>query len=266
MGNETDGSRLAEIWRLRHFWLALAQQDIKDRYRRSVVGIAWSLIKPAVTTLIIAGVFTSVFDVAWDTFAPFLFFGLITWQFLTESILQGCNAFRQANTFIRVRPIPLAIFPLRVVLSAGIHWLIGLSAAIATILAFHGTANPMALFMLFSALILLGITAWSLACICATLCVRYSDTQQVAEISLQVLFYATPVIYLPESLQQAGWLHVVVSCNPFTAFLEMVRRPILQGECPSVSAMTIALAFTAVVASLAWTLLNRVEKRLPLWL
>ncbi|MSQ96807.1 MAG: ABC transporter permease [Gemmataceae bacterium] len=257
---------LREVWQLRHFWLALAKHDIKDRYRRSVLGIGWSLIKPAVMTLILTVVFTSVFDVSVREYAIFLFLGILTWQFLTESILQGCNSFRLGNTYLRVRPIPLAIFPLRVVLSAGIHGLIGLAAAVLAIWYLHGTADFLVVLALLPALAILAITAWSLACICAILNTRYSDTQQIAEISLQALFYATPVIYMPESLHKTGWLHTLVECNPFASFLELVRRPLLHEEMPGATSILIALAFVSVAAAIALVALHRVEKRLVLWL
>ncbi len=255
-----------EIWQLRHFWLALAQYDVKDRYRRSVLGIAWSLIKPAVMTLILTVVFTSVFDIAVREYAPYLFLGLLTWQFLTESILQGCNAFRLGNTYLRVRPVPLAIFPLRVVLSAGVHGLIGLAAGIAAIGWIQGTVNPVSLVALLPGLGILALTAWALACIGAILNTRFADTQQIAEISLQALFYATPVIYMPDSLHKTGWLHLFVRCNPFASFLDLVRRPLLHGELPALSSILIALAFAGLTTAIAVVILQRVEKRLVLWL
>jgi len=257
---------LREIWSLRHFWLTLAKHDLKDRYRRSVLGIGWSLIKPAVMTLILTVVFTSVFDVPARDYAPFVFVGIIFWQFFTEAILQGCNAFRLGSTYLRVRPIPLAIFPLRVVLSAGIHASVGLAAAVVAIACLQGTVHPATVIALLPAAAVLALTAWSLACLCAILHTRYSDTQQVAEISLQVLFYATPVIYMPESIHRSGWLNFLIACNPFAAFLELVRQPLLHGELPSASAALTAAGFAAGLAAIAWLALARVEKRLVLWL
>ncbi|MBI1831512.1 MAG: ABC transporter permease [Planctomycetes bacterium] len=257
---------LREIWTLRHFWLALAKHDLKDRYRRSFLGIGWSLIKPAGMTLILTLVFANVFQVPAAEYAPFLFVGLVAWQFLNESIVQGCNAFRLANTYLRVRPVPIAIFPLRVVLSAGVHALIGLGAAIGVIAALHGFGSLGVLWTLAPALAILAVTAWGLACLCGILNTVFSDTQQVAEIALQALFYATPVIYLPESLHPSGWLATLVGCNPFAAYLELIRQPLLHGEFASVHAFLIALAFMAVTSAAAWCAIRTVEGRLVLWL
>jgi lipopolysaccharide transport system permease protein len=258
--------RLREIWSLRHFWLALAKHDLKDRYRHSFLGIAWSLIKPAGMTLILTLVFTSVFNIPIQEYAPFLFLGLITWQFLQESVIQGCNAFRLGNTYLRVRPVPIAIFPLRIVLSAGFHALIGLGAALVAVACLKGFADPFSLLALAPALIILAITAWSLACICGILHTLYSDTQQMAEITLQALFYATPVIYLPESLYPSGWLHTLVQCNPFASHLELVRRPLLYGDLPGGHAVAMSLTFMGVAGVIAWCSVCRVERRMVLWL
>jgi lipopolysaccharide transport system permease protein len=251
---------------LRYFCLTLAKHDLKDRYRRSILGIAWSLIKPAGMTTILSLVFTNVFHVAVEEYAPFLFLGIITWQFLNESVVQGCNSFRLGSTYLRVRPVPIAIFPLRIVLSAGVHALIGLCAATLAIWYLKGIDNGFVLLSLVPTLLILTITAWSLACICGILFTLFSDTQQIAEITLQALFYATPVIYLPESLHPSGWLHRLVELNPFASFLELIRRPLLHGELPSVHAYLIALSFMSVASCIAWLSLRSVEKRIVLWL
>jgi lipopolysaccharide transport system permease protein len=257
---------LRDVWMLRYFWLALARHDLKDRYRRSILGIGWSLIKPAGMTLILTLVFSNVFHMAVEEYAPFLFLGIITWQFLNESVAQGCNSFRLGSTYLRVRPVPIAIFPLRIVLSAGIHALIGLGAAILLVWYLKGIDKPFALLALLPALVVLAVTAWALACICGILHTIFSDTQQISEITLQALFYATPVIYLPESLHPTGWLHRLIACNPFAALLELVRQPLLHGELPSGHAIAIALMFMCVVGCLAWFCLCRVQRRMVLWL
>jgi lipopolysaccharide transport system permease protein len=256
---------LRGIWALRYFCLALVKHDLKDRYRRSILGIAWSLIKPTGMTLVLTLVFTNVFQIDVREYAPFLFVGLIVWQFFTESMLQGCNSFHLGGTYLRVRPVPIAIFPLRVVLNAGTHALIGLMAAILIVLGLQGIAHPWALLSLIPALIL-AVTAWSLAAICGILFTIFSDAQQIAEISLQALFYATPVIYTEETLHKTGWLAWLVTCNPFASMLDLIRQPLLHGQPPSPTCILIALTFMSASACVAWWSLRRIEKNLVLWL
>jgi lipopolysaccharide transport system permease protein len=160
--------------------------------------------------------------------------------------------------------MPIAIFPLRLVLSAGIHALIGLVTAVLVVWFCKGIDDPIVLLSLMPALAIFGITAWSLACICGILHTAFSDTQQIAEITLQALFYATPVIYLPESLHQSSWLHLLVECNPFASLLELMRRPLLHGELPSLHAVLVSLAFMSVTSCIAWISLRQVESRMVL--
>lgn len=257
---------LQGIWTLRYFCLALAKHDLKDRYRRSILGIAWSLIKPTGMTLVLTLVFTNVFEISMREYAPFLFVGLIVWQFFTEAMLQGCNSFHLGGTYLRVRPVPIAIFPLRVVLSAGTHALIGLLAATLIVWWLQGIAQPWALLSLVPGIVILAVTAWSLACICGILFTIFSDAQQIAEISLQALFYATPVIYTPQALHKTGWLAWLVECNPFASLLDLIRRPLLHGELPSAACVLIALAFMSASVCVAWWSLRRIERNLVLWL
>lgn len=257
---------LRGIWSLRYFCLALARHDLSERYRRSILGIAWSLIKPAGMTVVLTLVFTNVFQISVREYAPYLFVGLIVWQFFTESVLQGCNAFLLGGTYLRVRRLPIAVFPLRVVLSAGTHGLIGLAAATLIVWQMHGLDEPAALFALLPGILILAVTAWSLASICGILFTLFSDTQQIAEISLQALFYATPVIYLPRTLHRAGALAWLVECNPFASLLELIRRPLLHGECPSAECYLIALGFMCGCCLAACWSLRRIERNLMLWL
>lgn len=257
---------IRETWRLRHFWFELARHDIKERYRRSLLGIAWSLIKPGAMTFILTMIFSNVFAISVQEYAPYLFLGLVTWQFFAESILQGCTSFGLGRTYLRVRKIPLAIFPLRVVLSAGIHALIALTSAIAALGLIRGHLDLLPLLALAPALLIMVMAAWSLACLGALLHAVYSDTRQVAEIALQVLFYATPVIYIPASLTSTGWLRLLVECNPFSAFLELIRMPLLHGAWPTPHAILTAAVFATAISMIAWLALYRAERRLVLWL
>src|SRR5436309_97271 len=114
------------VFKLRHFWFSLVRNDIQNRYRRSFLGIAWSLARPLGMTIVLSIVFKGMpLDpnqyVTLDMLTPFIFLGITLWQFLVESMSAGCNAFRGGAPFIRQQPIPLAIFPLRTVLASAIH-------------------------------------------------------------------------------------------------------------------------------------------------
>src|SRR5271155_3367134 len=103
------------IYALRFFWLTLVYNDFRNRYRRSFLGVAWSLARPLGMTLVLYVVFSKNEDFSANSasYAPYLFTGIAIWQFLTESILLGCTCFAEGASYLRQQPVPVLIFPMR---------------------------------------------------------------------------------------------------------------------------------------------------------
>jgi ABC-type polysaccharide/polyol phosphate export permease len=256
---------IAELWRLRHFWMALVRNDLRNRYRRSFLGLGWSLLQPVAMTAVLCTVFAGVFDLTLSEYAPYLLSGLTFWNFVSASAITGCQSFFQGESYIRQHRAPLAIYPLRTTLGAGYHFLVGMSVVLVAAGIFAGFQNPMALLSLVPSLILIFIFAWSLAVCTATLNVLFHDTQHLLEIVLQILFYMTPIIYKPEILIQRnlGW---AVQFNPFAVLLELIRAPILSGTPPSIGTAWAGLVIAGVVVCTAAVLLRWCERRLVFYL
>src|SRR5260221_10868882 len=106
----------AAIWNCRYFWMSLVRMDLRTRYRRSVLGMGWSLLNPIAMTAILCTVFSTLFNQSVRDYAPFLFAGLATWNYLMTATLQGCQCFFQGESYIRQHPAPLAVYPLRTAL------------------------------------------------------------------------------------------------------------------------------------------------------
>jgi lipopolysaccharide transport system permease protein len=250
-----------EIWRLRHFWIALVRNDLRNRYRRSVLGLGWSLLQPIAMTVVLCTVFGGVFGVSLTEYAPFLLSGLTFWAFLSTSAISGCHSFLQGEPYIRQHRAPLAIYPLRTTLAAGYHFLVGMAVVLLAVAVFTGFKNPLVLMGLVPALLLLFIFAWSLAVCTATLHVLFHDTQHLLEILLQILFYITPIMYKPDILieRKLGW---AVQINPFAVLLGLVRQPLLEGNLPSMATTQASLLIVAGTVAVAAFLLRWCERRL----
>ena len=83
----------ADIWKCRYFWLSLVKMDLRTRYRRSVLGLGWSLLHPIAMTAVICTVFHQLFNQPVASYGPFLLSGITTWGFLSSVITQGCDSF-----------------------------------------------------------------------------------------------------------------------------------------------------------------------------
>lgn len=253
------------IWRFRHFWLSLVKLDLRTRYRRSLLGIGWSLLHPVCMTAILCVVFHKLFHLSLVDYAPHVLAGLAVWQYVLTCSLQGCQSFFQGEHYIRQTPMPLAIFPLRTTLAATFHFLVamGLVVGMLAILALGGWRpwNPLGVVGALPGLGLLFLLCWSLAVIFGTMTVYFHDVQHLSEVGFQMLFYATPIMYQASLLEShgLGWL---LRVNPVVVMLRLVREPLLDGTLPSLGSYAQGLALIALAGGVACVLLARIQKRL----
>jgi len=256
---------MSEVWRLRHFWLALVRNDLRRRYRHSVIGLGWSLLQPISMTIIFCVVFSTLFRQDIRTFAPYLLSGLVFWGFFQGSAMQGCQCFFMGESYIRQHRAPLAIHALRVVLGAKIHFLLGLAVVLVFVWGVNGLGNLPELVSLLPTMALLLLLGWSLAVCLGVVNVLFQDTQHLVEVGLQMLFYLTPIMYPADMLRNRnlGWF---IDFNPMAAFLELVRAPILDGEFPSLTALLMACATVLVALAAAACSLRWAERRIILYL
>lgn len=274
---------LAAIWKCRYFWLSLARSDLRTRYRRSVLGIAWSLLQPIAMTAILCAVFHTVFNMNIREYAPSLMVGMCFWNFITAVTLQGGQCLFQGEAYIRQFPAPLAIYPLRTVLVASFHFTISLGVAICLRWLLQGFGsfisvpdtiplkyklmatfvntfdNVAALPALIPALVLLVVFGWAVAVLSGFLTAYFADMQHLSEVGLQMLFYGTPIIYPASTLRDRG-LGFVIDFNPVAVILQLLRDPILNGTVPPTSAYGIAFLTVSIVSGLAVLALVRLQE------
>ncbi len=240
-------SYLSEIWRLRYFWMALVRIDLSNRYRRSMIGIGWSLLHPIAMTIVLCVVFSQLFGQNIREYAPNVLSGLIFWNFITAVMNQGCQCFFQGESYIRQHPAPLAIYPLRTALGAGIHFMFGLCVVLALVWILNGFGNLPALLSLVPTLIFMFIFGWALAICMGVINVLFQDSQHLIEVLLQILFYVTPIMY-PEKMISERHLERFVNLNPLAIMLKMLRQPILDGQLPSLGTYMLGILAVGIAA------------------
>jgi ABC-type polysaccharide/polyol phosphate export permease len=222
-------NRLSAIWATRYFLLSLVWMDMKARYRRTLLGLGWSLLHPLAMTLSLCLVFTSIFRTTAQSYIPYLLAGLACWGYVSGSALLGCQCFFQGERYLRQHPVPLSIFPLRVALGGVLQLVITLAIVLAVALWGGAPANALALVSLAPAVLLAIMLAWALAALCGVATVLFQDMEHITQVVIQILFYLTPIIYPPETIRDhsLSWL---MAYNPFVPFLDLMREPILHGQ------------------------------------
>ena len=256
---------LASVWRCRYFWLSLVKMDLRTRYRRSILGLGWSLLHPIAMTTVLCVVFHKLFNLEIAYFAPYLLSGLTLWSFLTSSITQGCDCFYAGENYIRQHPAPMAIYPLRTALGAAFHFGVAFCLVIVITGFSRGFTNVAALASLAPSILLLMILGWSLAVLSGFAAVMFPDMKHLLDIGLQIVFYATPIMY-PEKVMQDKGLSWLMKYNPVVAWLNLFREPLLNGKLPTENSYLIAIGCVAVCATLASLTLARLQRRLIFYL
>jgi ABC-type polysaccharide/polyol phosphate export permease len=255
-------SYLTSIWRYRHFWLSLVRMDLRTRYRRSVLGLGWSLLQPLAMAAILCLVFHSFMKQQVREYVPHLLTGLVCWNFIVACAVHGCQCFFNGEAYIRQCPLPLAIYPLRTAIGAMFHFGMGSIVLIAICTAMQGAfPGPIAILSLIPTIAILFVFGWSLAVLGGSANVYFQDTQHLAEVCFQILFYLTPIIWNVGMLgsHSLGWL---LAWNPVIAFMTLIREPMLHGVAPSMSHYAYALAVTTMTTAMAAWVLSRLQKKL----
>lgn len=252
------------IWRTRFFWGSLVLMDLRSRYHGSALGLGWSLLNPILMTLVISTVFCQIFNIDFRSFAPFLLLGLAFWNYFVAAFVEGCICFQRGEAYIRQQPAPLAIYSLRTTLGAMIHLLLTLLVVLVLVWGVQGVGNLLSLVTLVPTLAILLLFGWGV-CTCMGIGnVLINDTQYLAPIAIQVMFYLTPIMYPPDVLKKKGL--TLLEFNPLSSYLDLFRLPILEGKFPPLECYAVGLGTAVFVALFAGLALWKMQRRLVFYL
>jgi len=256
---------IKNIYGSRFFWMHLTLADLRAKYRRSLLGILWTMLQPLALALLLSFVIGHIFKISILEYIPFVFSGLIIWEFISFSVISGCNAFVNAEIYIKQYIHPLAIYPLRHVLSSLITLLFGLFA-LCVLIAFWRPENlVMVPAVIFLSIPLLLMWAWPLAIIVAFVGTTFRDLQQLLIIFLQAIWYVSPVFFQPKMFYQAN-LVFLVDKNPIYYLLNLFRAPLLEGHFPPLSSYLYVIMTAAVLWIFAGIMLLKKETKLIFYL
>jgi ABC-type polysaccharide/polyol phosphate export permease len=253
--------------------------DLRTRYRRSLFGFGWSLLNPIAMTIILTVVFRTMFKQPMEEYPLYLLTGLATWQYLLNVSLHGCQCFFLGEQYIRQHPAPLAIYPLRTALGGSVHFMMALCVVLIMAAFYHrGFPGPEQFVSLFPSVLLLFLLGWALAVLTGSFNVMFQDTQHLAEVGFQILFYATPIMYTLAQLtggtagkfettgQAPNHFVQLMAYNPLIAFLDLIRMPICNNQVPNLATYGTAILSVIVLCTAASLMLVRQQKRLIFYL
>ena len=245
-----------------HLWGLLGWQDIRQRYRRSLIGPFWLTISMGTMIAALGLLYAGLFGLELASYLPFLALGFIVWGLITGFVTEGCTAFTTADAIIKQVELPLSVHVYRIlcrnIIVFAHNFLIFVLVAI-IFSVFPGWAG----FFFIPGLVLLILNGVWIGLLFGLISARFRDVPQVAASVVQVAFFLTPIIWKPESLPNSSIL--VLYLNPFFYLVEVVRAPLL-GSVPSLSFWLMTLGFTLAGWVVAFYFFQRFRWRIAYWM
>lgn len=243
---------LKRVYEARYFWLHLARIELKNKFRRSKLGILWTFVSPLCLTAIMSVVFATAFRVDIASYAPYILSGILCWDVFSGAFVGGSYTIIANDAYIRQFNHPVTIYTLKSAIVITVSFLIALISLALWVLFAEPTNLLIALFTLPTTLLIYFTLAWSGVTIAAFTCTRYRDYPQMAPLILQTLWYISPVFFQEEMFQANEILYGWFQANPITHMLCLIRAPFVYGELPSLTNYTVSIVFVAVFAFFAF--------------
>jgi ABC-type polysaccharide/polyol phosphate export permease len=250
-----DGFR---AWRV---WTILGWDDIRQRYRRSVLGPFWITLSMGIFILLLGVIYGRLFHIDLPTYLPYLAVGFIVWGLVSAVANDSCVAFHESSRIIKQIKLPFTTYVFRVVYRNFIVFLHTIVIFIPIAIFFRMTPGWTMLLALPGLFLVVVNVTW-VAAVLATLSTRYRDVQPIVGTVVQLLMFATPIMWTAPSLGNA---RIVAEINPIYHLVEIVRAPML-GSAPELRSWLVTGGLAVAGCLLAAGLFISKSRRIVFWL
>jgi lipopolysaccharide transport system permease protein len=218
----------------------------------------------AIQIAIMGAVFTLIFKVDSNIYVPYLAVSLVLWTYISTTISESCTAFVNSESLIKQVKLPLIVHVLR-------SWFRNIVIAahnfviIPIVLIFFGVHPSVEMFALIPGFGILALNLLWISAILGIFSARYRDVPSIVSSALTVLFYVSPVMWLPSLLGNDRLAHLLLGLNPLYHLLQIARLPIL-GESATFENWIISASLAIAGLALAWIVLDKTKTRLAYWI
>jgi len=256
---------LAEGLERRQLWLHLGWQDIKQRYRRSLLGPIWITIATGTTAVAMGGLYSKLFHLQLADHLPYVTLGLIVWGLISASILEGAEVFVANEGLIKQLPTALSVHVYRLVWRQAL--LFAHNIVIYIIIAIiYPKPWSWADLSVIPALGLIVLNCIWVSLVFGIIGTRFRDIGPLLNSVVQLLFFMTPIIWNDQTLAQegAGRWGKIIELNPLLHYLDIVRAPLL-GAPQELRHWVVVLVLTVIGWVLAAFAMRQYRSRVPYW-
>lgn len=244
-GIKNVGTEIVHIFDRYYFLLSqLVSRDFKTKYRRSYLGILWSLLSPIFMMIIVSSVFSFIFRFDIEHFQVYLILGQITFSVFSEATQVASTTITGAGQLIKKVYLPKYIFPLSKVSFSFVNFMLSLLASFGVIFV-YGVKPTINVLFLPLWIVEFYIFTLGFSMLLAAAMVFFRDIQHLYGLVILAWGYVTPIFYPVTSL--SSWMQVVMNFNPLYHYILYLRNILLYGTCPTLK-QNIACLLIAVVS------------------
>ena len=224
----------------------LIARDIKTKYRRSILGVLWTILNPLFMMIVLSVVFSNLFKFDIEYFPVYLLSGQLIFNFFSESTTNAMGAIIMNGPLIKKIYVPKYMFVLSRIFSSSINLLASFTALLCVMLAMRVELHYTVLLVSIP-LILIILFSLGIGLILSAITVKFRDIMHLYSVFTTALMYLTPVIYPMSILPE--WLKKIVMINPITNILIMFRDVMIYGRVPNI--LSVLLGVVEVIVALA---------------
>jgi ABC-type polysaccharide/polyol phosphate export permease len=240
---------LGELWRYRDLLRLLVINSIKTRYKRSALGVVWTLLNPLLNTLVLTIAFSALLRFEVANYTVYLLVGLLVWNFFSQTTTHAMNTLVWGGGLLKRIYVPRTIFAVSVLGNGLVNFGLSLIPLTLIMLVMRHTFS-WSLLLLPLALLLLAMFTLGVTLLISTVAVFFVDVVDMYGVILSAWFYLTPVIYPVDIVPEQ--FAIFVRLNPMYYVVDLFRQIIFVGVVPSPEAWLISASLGVSALLVGW--------------
>lgn len=248
-----------QAWRL---WIALAVEDIRLRFKRTYIGIFWTTLSFILFVIVKVVIFSPFMSVDATYFTNYVAINYFAWMFISSQLTDGAHVFITSERWIKGGRMPMTLY-VNVSMMRSIVLTLFNFLVIVGMLIYYQVALTWTSLWSVIVFLLFVINGYSVHYILGIICTRFRDVSHLIQAILRVMFFLTPIFWLPEQMGSLWTKYLIY--NPFAHFLISFREPILTGTLPWDSFLVV-LYCTIGLAAIGFGLLIFARRKIVFWL
>ena len=242
-------------------WLHLGLLEVKQRYRRSVLGPWWISISMFIFIVAMGLIFSRLFAQTLPQYIIFFTSGFLLWSFISSCINESTDIFRNNGSFIKQINLPYNLYVFKFLTKNISFFLHNFVVYLLVICFFKFNPGWVGLLAIPGILLLIMNMYW-ISLLVSLVSTRFRDMVPIINSAVQIMFFVTPISWMPKLLGESS---MIVKLNPLIYLLDVARLP-LQGIAPPITTWLIDIVIACFGFSISFTVFNKVRSRIPFWI